>query len=176
MKTTAAALVMLALGSAFAACREPAAPRVDVAVDGLRLQVPQTWKAAGQPSGDRLGEWIVPGDARLTVHRFAPNASAPEAVFAAFAQQFEPPAAANAKTSARRFPGRPKLTVFDVRGTWLGDANERRAGAPARPDHRMTVACVHVPNGNRFVAFVGPAASIDAMTGEVDAVLASLRD
>lgn len=147
----------------------------------LKFALPVTYELLAGAEGPRRGEWMIPpagtgGEGRIVVYDFGREGADIEASLQRFTNQFRQDPPGNARTSRMRMPGRPNMTVLEVRGTWLGDERMRQQGVAELPEHEMKVACVHLKKGEIYVVIVAPRATLTARTDEVHSLLGSLHD
>jgi hypothetical protein len=143
---------------------------------GLAWTAPPRWVAV-LGEGVRFVTYVVPGtdpsvDGDCGVYYFGPGAGGGvDANLKLWASEFDD---AETQHSERTVHG-IKVTRVRISGTYRSHMNEDGNASEPRPDTMLLGAIIAGPNGDVFVALVGPAATVRFAEPEFDGLLASLR-
>ena len=146
-----------------------------IAGGAMSLEAPSGWRRVQPKSGMIETEFAIPSDAkgpagetlpagRMTVMGAGGTVEANiERWFGQFAQPDGSPTKDKASTKKLRVAGRD-VTLVDVSGTYKDAPGGPFAGGPTveRPGYRMLAAIVEGADGNYFLKFYGPAATVEA--------------
>ena len=145
-----------------------------IADGGASLEAPATWKRVQPKSGMVETEFAIPSEGkaadggplppgRMTVMGAGGSV---EANIERWCGQFSQPDGGSTKdkssTKALKVAGRD-VTLVDIVGTYKDSPGGPFAGGQAidRPEYRMLAAIVEGPDGNYFLKFYGPAATVE---------------
>jgi len=145
-----------------------------IADGGASLEAPATWKRVQPKSGMIETEFAIPSEGkaadggplpagRMTVMGAGGSV---EANIERWYGQFSQPDGGSTKdkssTKTLKVAGRD-VTLVDIVGTYKDSPGGPFAGGQAidRPEYRMLAAIVEGPDGNYFLKFYGPAATVE---------------
>ena len=145
-----------------------------IADGGASLEAPATWKRVQPKSGMVETEFAIPSEGkaadggplppgRMTVMGAGGSV---EANIERWCGQFSQPDGGSTKdkssTKTLKVAGRD-VTLVDIVGTYKDSPGGPFAGGQAidRPEYRMLAAIVEGPDGNYFLKFYGPAATVE---------------
>ena len=145
-----------------------------IADGGASLEAPATWKRVQPKSGMVETEFAIPSEGkaadggplppgRMTVMGAGGSV---EANIERWCGQFSQPDGGSTKdkssTKTLKVAGRD-VTLVDIAGTYKDSPGGPFAGGQAidRPEYRMLAAIVEGPDGNYFLKFYGPAATVE---------------
>ena len=145
-----------------------------IADGGASLEAPATWKRVQPKSGMVETEFSIPSEGkaadggplppgRMTVMGAGGSV---EANIERWCGQFSQPDGGSTKdkssTKTLKVAGRD-VTLVDIVGTYKDSPGGPFAGGQAidRPEYRMLAAIVEGPDGNYFLKFYGPAATVE---------------
>ena len=145
-----------------------------IADGGASLEAPATWKRVQPKSGMVETEFAIPSEGkaadggplppgRMTVMGAGGSV---EANIERWCGQFSQPDGGSTKdkssTKTLKVAGRD-VTLVDIVGTYKDSPGGPFAGGQAidRPEYRMRAAIVEGPDGNYFLKFYGPAATVE---------------
>ena len=145
-----------------------------IADGGASLEAPATWKRVQPKSGMVETEFAIPSEGkaadggplppgRMTVMGAGGSV---EANIERWCGQFSQPDGSSTKdkssTKTLKVAGRD-VTLVDIVGTYKDSPGGPFAGGQAidRPEYRMLAAIVEGPDGNYFLKFYGPAATVE---------------
>jgi hypothetical protein len=151
-------------------------------VAGLQWKMPAGWKAeASRPM--RAATYTIPpagGDhetAECAVYFFgAGQGGSVEANIARWKGQFQGPGGkpAVAQEKSRTIHGL-KVTTIDTSGEYSGMGGPMAASKTVKSGYRLLGAVVESPEGNVFVKFAGPAATVAANQAKFEQLLGSFE-
>ncbi len=151
---------------------------------GLAYDVPDGWEPAQTSSRMRLAQWMLPGDtddeaAEVVIFFFGPGqGGGVEANLTRWFGQFEQPdgsATLDQASVTKREVNGLRLTIADMRGTYIASV---RPGAPERhhrTEHRMIAAVIEGDGGPWYFRVLGPEATVTKWETSVEAFLSSLE-
>lgn len=178
MSVLVAMSALLAAATAHPASAQPAATAADTVFtigDGaLSLEAPAGWKRVQPKSGIVETEFAIPSEAagddtappapgRMTVMGAGGSVEANiERWCGQFAQPDGSSTTDKASTKKLKIAGR-EVTLVDIAGTYKDSPGGPFAGGKTidRPGYRMLAAIVEGPDGNYFLKFYGPAATVE---------------
>jgi hypothetical protein len=152
---------------------------------GLRYGVPQSWERVPAPSDMRAAQYRIPGptpdaadDAEVVLFFFGAGKGGTaeanlERWYAQFTQPDGKPSRDAAVTTVRTVNGL-KVTSVDLQGTYTPAQMGTEAKGP-RPGTRMLAAVIEGPGGPWFLRVIGPATTLDGVSGEFNQVLRSVE-
>jgi hypothetical protein len=146
---------------------------------------PRDWTEVPDPHPPREAAFVVPRvagdprDAEVVVFFFgAGQGGGVDANVTRWKTMFEADGGGEAPAKVTtRTQGRAKLTIVDVRGTYLYRARpvDTSIAPEKRPGHRMIGVVVEIDGGPYFVRFVGPAKTVEKQRKAFERWLAGLR-
>jgi hypothetical protein len=150
---------------------------------GLGYDVPDGWETAQASSRMRLAQWTLPGDgdeaAEVVIFFFGPGqGGGVEANLARWFSQFEQPDGSSTKDQAsvtKREVNGLRLTIADMRGTYIASVRPGATERHHRPEHRMIAAVIDGDGGPWYLRVLGPEATVAKWETSVEAFLSSLE-
>lgn len=150
---------------------------------GLGYDVPDGWETAPTSSRMRLAQWTLPGDgdeaAEVVIFFFGPGqGGGVEANLARWFSQFEQPDGSSTKDQAsvtKREVNGLRLTIADMRGTYIASVRPGATERHHRPEHRMIAAVIDGDGGPWYLRVLGPEATVAKWETSVEAFLSSLE-
>ena len=156
---------------------------------GLGYDVPDGWETAQPSSRMRLAQWTLPGDgdeaAEVVIFFFGPGqGGGVEANLARWFSQFEQPDGSSTKDQAsvtKREVNTLRLTIADMRGTYIASVRPGATERHHRPEHRMIAAVIEDDGdddgdgGPWYLRVLGPEATVAKWETSVEAFLSSLE-
>ncbi len=152
---------------------------------GLGYDVPDGWETAPTSSRMRLAQWTLPGDgdeaAEVVIFFFGPGqGGGVEANLARWFSQFEQPDGSSTKDQAsvtKREVNTLRLTIADMRGTYIASVRPGATERHHRPEHRMIAAVIEgdADGGPWYLRVLGPEATVAKWETSVEAFLSSLE-
>ncbi len=149
---------------------------------GLGFDAPAEWVSKPSSSSMRVAVWELTGDdapAEVVIFYFGEGSGGGvEANLARWFGQFEQPDGSSTRdraTITERTVNGLKLTVADMRGTFVASV---RPGAPQRnnrPGYRMIAAIAEGGAGPWYIRVLGPEATVAKWEASVEDFLSSLR-
>ena len=145
-----------------------------IADGGASLEAPATWKRVQPKSGMVETEFAIPSEGKAADGGPLPQGrmtvmgagGSVEANIERWYGQFSQPDGGSTKdkssTKTLKVAGRD-VTLVDIVGTYKDSPGGPFAGGQAidRPEYRMLAAIVEGPDGNYFLKFYGPAATVE---------------
>lgn len=157
---------------------------IELSAAGLTYNTPASWKTVTTSSSMRVAQFVVPRaagdtqDAEFVVYYFGGAGGSIEANIERWIGQMQQPngqpSSAAAKRQSLTINGL-KVTVVDVPGTYVAEVTP---GSPQRhnsANFHLRAAVIETPNGPYFIKLTGPAKTVAASEGAVDAFLKSVR-
>ena len=157
-----------------------------VEIDGLRSRAPAEWREVSHVRPPRYKHFILPRaegdsrDAELLIFHFGGGGGSAKANIARWKTIFEPPRGKSiddvSRVKVRTISG-VKVTIFDVRGTYLYRARpvDPMLKAERRPEHRMIAGIIESANGPYFIRLVGPQRTVNRHKKSFDAWLKAFK-
>ena len=135
-----------------------------LAASGLTYQVPDGWTSTPPSSSMRVADFSLPRaagdteDAELVVYYFGGSGGGVEANIERWESQMAPPAGEAPAPPARetRTVNGLKVTLVDVRGTYVAEMRPGSAEHNNKPGFRLRAAVVETPKGPYFIKLTGP--------------------
>ena len=154
---------------------------VVVLLSGLTYEAPDGWNAEESPSRMRLAQWELPGasgeGAEAIIFFFGEGGGGGvDANLDRWFGQFEQPdgssTRAGATISHRESEGL-KLTIADMRGTYVAPVRPGSSERHNKPRQRMIAAVVEGSGGPWFVRVLGAEATVARWESSIDSFLSS---
>lgn len=150
----------------------------------LNFSAPAGWKTVATSSSMRVAQFALPraagdsADAELVAYYFGGSGGTVEANIERWLGQMRQPdgkpSSAVAKREARTINGL-KVTLVDVRGTYVAELTPGAAQRHNSPNFRLRAAVIDTSNGPYFIKLTGPAQTIAAAEKSFEAFLSSLK-
>ena len=135
-----------------------------LAASTLAYEVPDGWEPVAPSSGMRIAQWSLPGEAddgaEAVIFYFGEGqGGGVDANLARWFGQFEQPDGTSTKDRAKiaeRDLNGLKLTIADMRGTYVASVRPGSRARNHRPGYRMIAAVVEGTGGPWYVRVLGP--------------------
>lgn len=148
----------------------------------LVYQAPEGWKAAASTSRMRLAQWELPGDgadsAEVVIFFFGEGGGGGvEANLERWFSQFEQPDGSSTRDGAtitEKNQGDLRLTIADMRGTFVAPVRPGVEERNHRREHRMIAAVIEGGGGPWYFRALGPEATIETWAPSIEAFFDSM--
>ena len=148
----------------------------------LVYQAPEGWNAARSTSRMRLAQWELPGDGsdsvEVVIFFFGEGGGGGvKANLERWFGQFEQPDGSSTRDSAtitEKNDGDLRLTIADMRGTFVAPVRPGVEERNNRPGYRLIAAVVEGRGGPWYFRALGPEGTVEKWASSIDAFLGSM--
>lgn len=151
-------------------------------LSGLGFDAPTGWVSKPSSSSMRVGVWELPGDdgsAEVVIFYFGEGSGGGvDANVARWLGQFEQPDGSSTRDKAtitEREANGLKLTIADMRGTYVAPVRPGATQRNNRPNQRMLGIVAEGGSGPWYIRVLGPEATMAKWEASVEEFLSSLR-
>jgi len=154
-----------------------------LAASGLTFQAPEGWKATPPSSSMRVADFSLPRaagdpeDAELVVYYFGGEGGGVDANVQRWESEMVPPPGKPPVPTVRetRTVNGLKVTLVDVRGTYVAAMMPGAAAHNNKPGFRLRGGVVETPKGPYFIKLTGPEKTVAKWDAAFGRFVASLK-